>query len=112
MISDLSEELEAIGVELMLAGLHEPVEDLLARSGALDAIGTDRVFATVPVAFVAFDEREDASLHAEDIGAIVAFLEELTIIAARHESEMTDEQRALLAELGATLGDFEPEQPL
>jgi anti-anti-sigma regulatory factor len=111
MLSDLSEELEAMGVELMLAGVHQPVQDLLARSGAVDAIGTDRIFAAVPAAVMAFDMREAASLHADDMGAIVPRIGELTAIAARHESETTDEQRALLAGFAATIDDFEPKQP-
>ncbi len=108
MLEELAAELSGIEVELMLASVYQPVRDLLAASGALEAMGDDKVYPNVPTAVLAFDERAPDELLAEDLGAVVARIGDLTRVAKRHGSEMTDEQRAALAEAATELDNLEP----
>lgn len=111
MLADLNEELDEIGVHMMLAGAHQGVKELLERSGALDSIGAEHLHRDVPAAVLAFDEAGATSLQAVDLSAIVVRIGQLTDIAVRHGSEMTAEQRAALAESGANLDDLRPHSP-
>ena len=113
MLEELHSELNRLGVQLMLAGVHAPALDLLERSGALEAITSDHIYSTVADAVLALDEAAPDTLLAADVGAIVARLRELAGLAARHRGEMTDEQRATVAESEALLGavDADEERP-
>jgi SulP family sulfate permease len=103
MLADLREELAGSGVELMLAGVRRPVADLLAAGGVLDEIGPGHVYGDVAAAVLAYTELSGESLEADDLGAIVARLNVLARLAARHRSEMTREQETTLAESAAEL---------
>jgi phage host-nuclease inhibitor protein Gam len=69
------------------------------------------ISTNVPTAVLAFDEREHDELLAEDLGAIVARIGDLTRVARRHEPQMTDEQRRALTEYAEELDDLTPEDP-
>ena len=47
MLEELDHDLDASGVQLMLARVRPPVRDLLDRSGVTEAIGTDYIYSRV-----------------------------------------------------------------
>ncbi|MCP4967493.1 MAG: SulP family inorganic anion transporter [bacterium] len=106
MLEELQRELEGMGVSLILAGAHGPVEDLLNRSGLLRNLGEPVLFTTVVDAVLEFDEREGTELVAEDRDAIVTRLAELAELASRHSAELTKEDTSRLAEVVAQLKAF------
>jgi len=99
----LHHELAGIGVTLLLAGVHGPVEDLLERSGVLQALGEDALYTSAVDAVVAFDEREAGSLGAEDHDALVVRMAELAQLATRHSDELSDETTSKLADVAAQI---------
>ncbi|MCH7892542.1 MAG: sodium-independent anion transporter, partial [Gemmatimonadetes bacterium] len=46
-LDELRSELASTGVELLMARVHGPVQDMLLRSGLEESIGPDRIYATV-----------------------------------------------------------------
>ncbi len=46
-LAELTKELKAEGVELMLANVRWPIQDLLQRSGVIQVIGEERIYAAV-----------------------------------------------------------------
>ena len=103
MLEELHRELDGIGVSLLLAGAHGPVEDLLDRSGALESLGDAVLFTTVLDAVSAFDEREISELTEEDRDAIVTRLAEIAELAFRHSAELTRDETSRLAEVAARI---------
>lgn len=103
MLEELHRELEGIGVELLLTGVHSPVEDLLDRSGALATIGRTSLHASVTLAVIAFNERHPGTLHSVDRGAILTRIEEMVDLAGTHASQLTPEETARLSSAAARL---------
>jgi MFS superfamily sulfate permease-like transporter len=50
VLSELDEELERMGIELVFAELKDPVKERLARYGLLERIGRERFYPTIGVA--------------------------------------------------------------
>jgi MFS superfamily sulfate permease-like transporter len=103
VLRELHRELDGIGVTLLLAGAHGPVEDLLDRSGVLETMDRESLFTDVAQAVLTFDRRHTAPLHTADRGAIVSRIEQLIQTAAAHAGELTDAEKARLAETAAAL---------
>ncbi len=103
MLEELHGELERVGTSLVLAGAHSRVEDMLERSGVLEAITPDALFSDVSNAVLTLAERAPGELDDPDRGAIVAWLDELADLALRHATEMTEDERQRLAAVVARL---------
>ncbi len=97
MIEELHRELEGLGVELALAGAHAAVEDILERSGVLEAISRDALFSDVSNAVLALAERTPEELDDPDRAAIIARIDELADAALAHAAETTEDERRRLA---------------
>ena len=50
MLENLAEQLHNEAIELLLAEVHEPVKEMVERSGLLKKIGTEQIFPTVDAA--------------------------------------------------------------
>ena len=103
MLEELHGELERVGTSLVLAGAHSRVEDMLERSGVLEAITPNALFSDVSNAVLTLAERAPGELDDPDRGAIVAWLDELADLALRHATEMTEDERQRLAAVVARL---------
>ena len=60
ILSQVAGELQRDGAALVLAGVHKATLELWRRAGLLDAIGSDRVYATIDDAVRALDGRRTA----------------------------------------------------
>lgn len=110
MIEQLHSELAGVDVALLLAGVYEPVRELLAGSGALEGIGAEHLYPDVPTAVLAHAAQHPGEPLAGDIGAVVARIGDLARIARQHASEMTEEQLAELAESADQLDGLGPNE--
>ncbi|HEV8191991.1 MAG TPA: SulP family inorganic anion transporter, partial [Ktedonobacterales bacterium] len=54
MLAELAQDLRAEGIELALARVRTPVRGMLQRTGFTDAIGNDRIYASVEAGVEAF----------------------------------------------------------
>lgn len=59
-LSDLISELAAVDVEILLANVHQPVLDMMRKTGLLDELGEERIYATIDEGVQAFLETRGA----------------------------------------------------
>jgi sulfate permease, SulP family len=67
-LGQLHDDLEARGIVLALARVKQDLRDQLERIGLITHIGTDRIFATLPVALEAFERRHETADNGHTAG--------------------------------------------
>lgn len=71
-LRELTEELTEAGVPVALTYVHVPVREMLERTGVVEAVGPDRIFANNALAVIAFGVRTGRSPGADSVAAEAA----------------------------------------
>ena len=113
MLKELHDDLDAAGVQLLLARVRPAVRDLLERSGVVAVIGPDHIYKRVLMGVLAHLTRTGS--HASTLlglsGATLQMLQQaVTEMLPQAEEPHRAQLAALNAELGAAIDRAEGEQ--
>jgi SulP family sulfate permease len=113
MLGDLNEELEGRQVQLIIAGLHAPVKEMLDRSGVTEQIGAANVFPTVLEAVLVYAQAHVEEMTPDDVDSILGRIETLSQMISMASDQATEEQQAKLDRAAEKLEEiksgFEPD---
>jgi MFS superfamily sulfate permease-like transporter len=97
MFGELHEELEGREVELIIAGVHAPVREMLDRSGVTEQIEAENVYPTVLEAVLAYAQAHLDEITPEEVEAVLGRIDMLTQMISVASEHAGDEQQAKLA---------------
>jgi anti-anti-sigma regulatory factor len=113
MLGDLHEELKGRKIQLIIAGLHAPVREMLDRSGMTDQIGAANVYSTVLEAILSFAQAHVDEMTPDEVEAILGRIDMLTQMISIASEQAGEEQQAKLDKavdrLGAIKRGFDPD---
>ncbi len=104
MLEELEADLEAAGVQLMLARVRPPVRDLLDRSGVTEAIGAENIYNRVLEGALAHLGSMDTDA-AKLIGLSNDVLRRLQLVVSEMLVRTEGDQRAQLEAVAAQLSN-------
>jgi high affinity sulfate transporter 1 len=78
MLGDLHEELKGRKIQLIIAGLHEPVREMMDRSGITKQIDADNVFPTVLEAILVYARAHVDDMTPDEVEAVMGRIDMLT----------------------------------
>jgi MFS superfamily sulfate permease-like transporter len=97
MLGELHDELEGREVELIIAGVHAPVREMLDRSGVTEQIEAENVYPTVLEAVLAYAQAHLDEITPEEVEAVLGRIDMLTQMISVASEHAGDEQQAKLA---------------
>ena len=106
MLGDLHEELAGLGVQLIIAGLHTPVRDMLDRSGVTEQIGATNVYPTVLEAIITYAQAHVDELTPDEVDAVLGRIDTLTQMISIASNQAGEEQQVKLARAGERLDEI------
>jgi SulP family sulfate permease len=113
MLSDLNEELAALEVQLIIAGLHEPVREMLDHSGVTEEIGDKNIHSTVLEAGLTYAQAHAEEMTPDEVDAVLGRIDMLTQMISIASEQAGDEQRIKLGravdKLDAIKTSFDPD---
>ncbi len=108
MLEELEADLDAAGVQLMLARVRPPVRDLLDRSGVTEAIGAENIFNRVLECVLVHLGRENvpadrlAGLSSDVMKRLQQLVNEMV---NKTDGERRTELEGLYGQLGKAIGE-------
>ena len=106
MLGELYGELEGREVQLIIAGLHAPVSEMLDRSGITEQIGAANVYPTVLEAVLAYTQAHVEEMTPDDVDAVLGRIDALTQLISMASEQAGEEQQAKLAKAAARLDEI------
>jgi high affinity sulfate transporter 1 len=97
MLGELYEELAGREIQLIIAGLHAPVREMLDRSGVNEQIGATNVYPTVLEAIISYAQAHVDELTPDEVEAVLGRIDMLTQMISVASEHAGDEQQAKLA---------------
>jgi MFS superfamily sulfate permease-like transporter len=114
MLADLFEELEGREVQLIIAGIHAPVREMIDRSGVTEQIGATNVYPTVLEAVLAYAQAHVDELTPDEVDTVLGRIDALTQMIATASEQAGEEHQAKLAKAVERLDEiksgFDPER--
>jgi high affinity sulfate transporter 1 len=96
MLGDLHEELEGRGVQLIIAGIHAPVQEMLDRSGVTEQIGAANVYPVVLEAVLVYAQAHKDEMTPDEVDAVLGRIDTLTQMISMASEQATEEQQVKL----------------
>jgi MFS superfamily sulfate permease-like transporter len=97
MLGDLHEELAGLEIQLIIAGLHAPVREMLDRSGVTEQIDAENLFHTVLEAVLVYAQAHVDELTPDEVDAVLGRIDMLTQMISVASEQAGDEHQAKLA---------------
>ena len=96
MLGDLHEELEGREVQLIIAGLHAPVREMLDRSDVTEQIGAANLYPTVLEAVLVYAQAHVEEMTPDEVDAVLGRIDTLTEMISMASEQATEEQQVKL----------------
>jgi MFS superfamily sulfate permease-like transporter len=106
MLGELHEELASREIQLLLAGLHAPVQDMLDRSGLTEQIGVENMYPTVLEASLAYTQAHLEDITPDEVDTVIDRIEAFIQIISIASEQADEEQRAKLAKVTERLDEI------
>ncbi len=96
MLEKLYEEHEALGIQFKLAGIHQPVQEMLDVSGLTEKISEENLHHTVLEAVLAYALEHLEELTVDDPETVINRIDTMTEIFSYASEHVSEEHRARL----------------
>ncbi len=97
MLGELHEELSGLKIQLIIAGLHAPVREMLDRSGVTEQIDAANVYPTVLEAVLAYAQAHVEEMTPDEVDAVLGRIDTLTQMISIASEQAGEEQQEKLA---------------
>ncbi len=97
MLEKLYEEHESLGIQFKLAGIHQPVREMLDISGLTEKISEENLHHTVLEAVLAYALKHLEELTIDDPETVINRIDALTAIFDNASEHVSEEHRARLS---------------
>ncbi len=96
MLGELHEELRGREIQLIIAGLHAPVREMLDRSGVTEQIDAANVYPTVLEAILVYAQAHKEEMTPDEVDAVISRIDTLTQMISIASEQAGEEQQAKL----------------